>query len=606
MEPIAIKHLIGYSGYVPKSTIAHPDQTHLIYPVGANIIIKNTITNEIKMLKGHDNEISCMALSKTGTLIASGQKTHIGFTADVIIWDFETGTEITRLSLHKGDVKSIAFSHNDEFIATVGGRDDLYCAVWDLNTYQAIAGNSVGGELMRGITFFNEDCHKFLTYGNKRIIHWSFDKNNHKLRGEAVQLGSNVRDYLCCYLDAADRYLYLGTRTGDLFKVNVETKVLSSTAIQKAKLAKGITSIHHIDGKLVIGSGAGEISVVNMQTNKRIASKTLNVYGGVHNILQLGNKIIVGTSIGNIYTLPVQYATTRMEFEPELTLTSNTTAISGIAFAPGFSDIFATSCAEQIRLCNLHTGAELIRIMVPNERCLCLTFTCDSSAIISGWSDGKIRAFGPKSGKLLWTINDAHEEVTAVCAGFNSGDLLLSGGSKGSVRVWRVSRHVQTFVAELKEHSGRITDLTLRSDELEAVSTSADGSCVVWDMTRLSRRITMLESTFFETVSYGATEGHIVCGTSDQRLIYYDAYNGSIIRELKVPTALTSLHFDHTEEDFVFGGTDSNVYVIDYDSADIKYVGSAHSEGINVVRFTPNGKYIVSGGNDGAVIVWKL
>ena len=35
----------------------------------------------------------------------------------------------------------------------------------------------------------------------------------------------------------------------------------------------------------------------------------------------------------------------------------------------------------------------------------------DGKSIISGWSDGKIRAFGPQSGKLLYTILDAHVTV---------------------------------------------------------------------------------------------------------------------------------------------------------------------------------------------------
>ena len=36
-------------------------------------------------------------------------------------------------------------------------------------------------------------------------------------------------------------------------------------------------------------------------------------------------------------------------------------------------------------------------------------------SIISGWSDGKIRAFAPQSGKLLYTIHDAHHKaVTSI------------------------------------------------------------------------------------------------------------------------------------------------------------------------------------------------
>lgn len=32
----------------------------------------------------------------------------------------------------------------------------------------------------------------------------------------------------------------------------------------------------------------------------------------------------------------------------------------------------------------------------------------DGKSIITGWADGKIRAFGPQTGKLQYTIVDAH------------------------------------------------------------------------------------------------------------------------------------------------------------------------------------------------------
>ena len=41
----------------------------------------------------------------------------------------------------------------------------------------------------------------------------------------------------------------------------------------------------------------------------------------------------------------------------------------------------------------------------------------DGKSIISGWSDGKIRAFLPQSGKLMYAIQDAHiHGVTSLCS----------------------------------------------------------------------------------------------------------------------------------------------------------------------------------------------
>jgi hypothetical protein len=44
----------------------------------------------------------------------------------------------------------------------------------------------------------------------------------------------------------------------------------------------------------------------------------------------------------------------------------------------------------------------------------------DGKSILSGWNDGKVRAFLPQSGKLFYAINDAHNHgVTAIASTAN-------------------------------------------------------------------------------------------------------------------------------------------------------------------------------------------
>jgi WD40 repeat protein len=70
---------------------------------------------------------------------------------------------------------------------------------------------------------------------------------------------------------------------------------------------------------------------------------------------------------------------------------------------------------NDIRVWNAITRQELLRIEVPGLDCHCVAFMANGKSIISGWSDGKIRAFLPQSGKLLYAINDAHNHgVTAL------------------------------------------------------------------------------------------------------------------------------------------------------------------------------------------------
>jgi len=81
--------------------VLHPDNEHIIYPLGTTLVVRHIITRSQQFLRGHDNDISVITVSNTGKYIASGQKTHMGFQADIIIWDFDTLESIQRFKLHK-------------------------------------------------------------------------------------------------------------------------------------------------------------------------------------------------------------------------------------------------------------------------------------------------------------------------------------------------------------------------------------------------------------------------------------------------------------------------------------------------------------------------
>ena len=59
--------------------ILHPDNEHILYPLGTTIVLRHIISRTQHFLRGHDNDISVITVSSSGKYIASGQKTHSGF-----------------------------------------------------------------------------------------------------------------------------------------------------------------------------------------------------------------------------------------------------------------------------------------------------------------------------------------------------------------------------------------------------------------------------------------------------------------------------------------------------------------------------------------------
>ena len=123
--------------------------------------------------------------------------------------------------------------------------------------------------------------------------------------------------------------------------------------------------------------------------------------GGVSSITLTGDQthFFCGTNQSNIYFVDSD------QLNAELRNTCHHTRINDVAFPFNYSDLFATCSVNDIRIWNAKNRQELLRIQVPNLECHCVTFTRDGKSIVSGWGDGKIRAFYPQSGKLMYILS---------------------------------------------------------------------------------------------------------------------------------------------------------------------------------------------------------
>lgn len=83
VQELELAGVIGFNGHVPHGILLHPNDQHLIYPLGSTIVVRDLVHNTQTFLHkgGHDRAVSCLALSATGKYLASGQVTHMGFGA---------------------------------------------------------------------------------------------------------------------------------------------------------------------------------------------------------------------------------------------------------------------------------------------------------------------------------------------------------------------------------------------------------------------------------------------------------------------------------------------------------------------------------------------
>ena len=550
--------------------------------------MRNLVSKQQVTLSGHSGPVSCIAMSVDHSLIASGETSGPGQPADVIVWDFAKKALKFRLSsIHQSNVVALAFSPSGSWLASVGEEEQL--VIWDMLTGSALVGTSLGGSV-NGLSFSSGNT--LITAGRFHLKQWEFVDG--RLTSEPVILGSLKREFTC--VSGTDK-VYCGTRSGDFVE-------LSGPRLSRAgpTFPGGVTCLVVIPkGDLLLGTGGGVVIKI-AAGSFRVLAQSIALDGPVTSLSLTADTscLFVGTGRGKIYWMKTE------GLQAELRSACHTSKINQLVFPPGSSSIVGSCAFGSVRLWSTCSGAELLQIELPNVDCFSLAFTRDGKYILSGWSDGKIRAFTPQTGKLAFVVNDAHKDgVTALC-GLGDASRIITGGVGGEIRIWLIlCRESQELESNLKEHRGRVTAIRIREDDLRAVSSSLDGSIVVWDISNRVRLACLFGEAKIHSLTYSSDYTQIVSVGTDRRLCYFDVFAaGSPIRIMDGSVSGELNLVVRSEETLVTAGSDARVRVWDYDRAELVAECVGHT--CSVTAGAASGAILVTGDIHGGIYFWNL
>uniref|UniRef100_H2Y477 Uncharacterized protein n=1 Tax=Ciona savignyi TaxID=51511 RepID=H2Y477_CIOSA len=241
--------------------------------------------------------------------------------------------------------------------------------------------------------------------------------------------------------------------------------------------------------------------------------------------------------------------------------------------------------------------------------CKAIEFMQNGQSLVSAWNDGKIRVFLPESGKLWYTINNAHNSGVTAIATTADSKRIISGGGEGQVRVWDLEFNPkrQYLRGAMKEHKSSIKCIKVRPMKNECVTASADGTCIIWDLDRFVRNQMVMSNTLFQCVCYHPKGIQVITSGTDRKVAYWESYDGSQIREVEGSKtgSINGMDISPDGRELITGGDDKIIKVWDYNDGVVTRVGEGHSGNINRVKMCPNLAYIVSVSEDGAILIWR-
>jgi len=642
-----LEHAIGFSGAVKGGSIhLHPSGDTAVYALGAQVVIASLRdAHDQSFLVGHDDHVTCLALSKSGRTIISGQQ---GDNADVIIWDFESRRIIYRLQEHDIGVKLVTLSDDERFLLTIGA--DKKMVVWDMTTGMIVAKQSGikhtmcacwGGRRLDTKRRATTD-YQFATGGDANLTYWALDAMAGTLSPEECTLGNQVRNFTALAFSIDEEYMFAGSSSSDFTAVHVKHKVLHSTTVCGSGGVQSMIAMRtHNGDRVIVGCGDGSISVFEGQRNGAQTCRTYQrgpaeactvMLDGSVSALQLRGgeeqngelKLLAGTCVGSVFAVSLSVADHRAMSAPpaykQALQESHAAAVLAVSYARDSSEIFATASADgSVRVWDVNTYAVIAKgscqtpITGPPSS---MAFT--GEVLFTGWGDGKIRAHDADSGKELWAIDHCHQDgVTSLTASHNK-KFLVSGGEHGEVRVWEI--RTREMIVNLKQHTSAVTSLTLFGDDSHVVSGSRDRTIYLWDLQTESRKASLMQR-MGGVNAVALMPDHVQLATVGQEksVSFWDLREpdplkfvpcGSeylCIAAYTPPSAAAEPSADACEKTvFATAGVDGVVRLWGFKQARVLAEGVGHSGPVRSVQFSPDGRQLVSVGDDGAVLVWNL
>ena len=214
------------------------------------------------------------------------------------------------------------------------------------------------------------------------------------------------------------------------------------------------------------------------------------------------------------------------------------------------------------KLWNLHTGKCFRKIEGHNRRVACASVSADGKYMVTSSWDGTARLWIVQTGECI-RVFEGHQDGIRGHIVSDDDKFLLTTSFDRTAKLWHIptGRCVNTF----EGHKGWVRPICFSSDGKCFVTGSGDGTACLWDL-RTGRRIRSFD-------------------IYHRKDLWGWFFNGVL-----------SVHLSTNGRALATGSGNGKVHIWDVATGKCTKIFDAHPGKVNSVRFSSDGKYLISAG----------
>jgi WD40 repeat protein len=260
------------------------------------------------------------------------------------------------------------------------------------------------------------------------------------------------------------------------------------------------------------------------------------------------------------------------------------------------------SIDEEMRRLRVPVIASTSELVGHEGHVLTVAFDASGELLASGGSDNTARLWDVASGQEQLSVTAKGGRVCSVAIDATRGELLSS--SNDVVHVWATRNGGRRTT--LAGHTGSVWALALSPDTTAVATASADTSACIWDPVTARRLLTLRGHTGWVTaVGYSPSGDCVATGSTDNTCQLWDPTTGRTMRTFRQHTrSVTSVSFSHDQRLLATASADGTARIWDVGSGQDVHVLIGHRDSVTSVAFAPDDRTVITAGVDGSCRTW--